>query len=301
MNMVRAKCRYIYISRRKSRIWFVFFTTLLLIVGCFADKSLQKPIATLVVEYPLDIPENALVTVVWNSPACESYGFYLSINLEGKITTRCDTKRRIIGTTGNLTGSELTKLDNIFKDLQQSTEPSENVGSYAVMVLLQDGSKIGIGCGNRNCPLAVRQLFELAERSLAQDFLPSAWSPFADEVIHIHPLPHYKMRLTWFENLEWYYVLDIREDGLLSMSTRKDYGTFEFQGSMVLTGSQADQLNGCLRSLPSLPETISGDDLTVVKVSYLLDEQAMLLRFDKNTPPECLNDVLMLGRSVLHQ
>lgn len=222
------------------------------------------------------------------------------VNSDSVLYLKQDGYYQYYAHSGTLSQDDLALIKGYLSGLSGEVYVSEMMGSMAVdFHAYPDGKEINIMCGNRDCPIEVRNIMWLMLSS-QNDF-----SPFHDESF----IQDYNLYgsddlawVSWFNNLSSNpQVLVINEEGILETFLVTTGHNRVFFMSWPMKKGEMKQVTDCLETLLTVEQTQSGYDLEVIKLSYRPGNLDPLIRLDKTSPPACIKQIIFMVQLSLER
>lgn len=202
--------------------------------------------------------------------------------------------------SGTLSQDDLTVIKGYLSELSEEVYVSEMIGSMAVDFRAYfNGKEINIMCGNRDCPIEVRNIMWLMLSS-QNDF-----SPFHDERF----IQDYNLYgsddlawVSWFNDLSGDpQMLVIGDEGILETFLVTTDSNRIFYMSWPVKKGEMKRVTDCLETLLTVEQTQNGNDLEVIKLSYRPGNLDPLIRLDKASPPTCMEKIISIAQLSLER
>lgn len=202
--------------------------------------------------------------------------------------------------SGTIPKDRLAQIRNDLLTLDPQNLDSILYGDRGVTVQVETSDRPHIiTCGNRNCPVAVRDAIWFG----LEDVHSRRISPFRDEkFIQLEGLSDFPL-LIWYNDLALPpQGLRVNKDRTLETFLLYPYSPDKLLFTLwQIKYKEFETMTECIDSLKTHPSVDNGDDLEVIKLAYSEDGERYLLRLDKKSPPDCLSEMMALAQSTLER
>ena len=202
------------------------------------------------------------------------------------------------GRDGTLSVEIIENINGYKERLRELSPLPKMEGQFAVNIYLNDEKPFTFTCGNRDCPVVVRELAWDAMMPMGSHGLLL----FNDEAYIQGGIESRTNQLAWFS---WFddlktppRILVLREGNLLEFY-QLPYSTRQLYEYWYINDSEMAEVVSCLTSLEFVEDSTSGNDVDVLKLNYWPVDQDGLRRLSKADPPDCLPGMMTLLQESL--